>query len=75
MIEKHLTVERFAFSCHTCEHTWAVDYGVQHVEDGHGHSHEYFLRNGLPVVSPTSEHAVTCPQCGHDRIDARPASR
>ena len=76
MIDKHLSPKRFTFACHTCDHTWSIDYWVQHVEDGHGHDHdhdhEYYLRNGLPVVSPTGEHAVLCPRCGHDEIDTRP---
>ena len=72
MIDKHLSPKRFTFACHTCDHTWSVDYRVQHVEDGHGHDREYYLRSGLPVVSPTGEHAVLCPRRGHDEIDTRP---
>ena len=72
MIHKLVSAERFTFTCRACEHAWSLDYGVRHVEDGHGHEHDYYLRDGLPVVNPAAHGAVVCPRCGRDRVDARP---
>lgn len=58
---KELAVERFQFACTHCEASWTADYDVQHVEDGHGHTEEYYALNGLPAASPF---AVVCRSCG-----------
>jgi hypothetical protein len=61
---KELAVERYRFSCAGCGHTWMADYDVQHVEDGHGQTWEYYALNGLPCPVPTGAGAVNCPWCG-----------
>jgi hypothetical protein len=48
---------------------------VQHVEDGHGHQHDYFFRNGLPSVDPTAPQSVVCPTCRTTRVQARLTAR
>lgn len=68
MILKELSVERFTFSCAVCKHTWDVDYDVQHVEDGHGHQHDYYFRDGLPATDPEVTQPATCPACGDIRV-------
>lgn len=75
MILKEIAVERFTFSCGNCEHTWTVDYDVQHVEDGHGHQHDYFACNGYPIVDPTAPEAVLCPICHTTHVYARLTAR
>lgn len=57
-------VERYAFTCVHCHHRWTVDYEVRHVEDGRGHEHDYYSRDGLPVVSPFVPGGPCCPLCG-----------
>ena len=54
MILRENAVEQFTFTCANCDRTWIIDYDVQHVEDGHGHQHDYFFRNKLPSVDPTA---------------------
>lgn len=71
MILKEIAVERFTFTCCRCDHAWTVDYDVQHVEDGHGHLHDYFYRNGLSIIDPTAPHSVVCPTCRTTRVQAR----
>lgn len=71
MIHKELSVEQVTFACSRCAHTWTVDYAVEHVDDGHGHTHDYYLRYGLPVVNPRGNHAVACGRCGCDHITIR----
>lgn len=68
MILKELSVERFTFSCAVCGHSWDVDYDVQHVEDGHGHQHDYYFRDGLPATDPEVNQPATCPACGDIRV-------
>lgn len=75
MIDKEISIEQVSFTCRGCGHSWSVDYRVEHVEDGHGHSNDYYLRNGLPVLNPNGNRAVTCPSCGRDTIAAHPAPR
>lgn len=57
-------VERYSFTCVHCRHHWSAEYEVRHVEDGHGHEHDYYSRDGLPVVTPTAPGGPCCPQCG-----------
>jgi len=61
---KEVAVERYCFTCAGCGHTWSTDYDVQHVEDGHGLTWEYYSLNGIPVPSPTARGALNCPRCG-----------
>ncbi|MGR6963217.1 hypothetical protein ACU610_01995 [Geodermatophilus sp. URMC 61] len=61
---KEVAVERYCFTCAGCGHTWNTDYDVQHVEDGHGLTWEYYSLNGIPVPSPTARGALSCPRCG-----------
>lgn len=75
MILKEIAVERFSFSCANCDHAWAVDYDVQHVEDGHGHQHDYFFCNGLPILNPTTPESVLCPACHTTHVFARLTGR
>ena len=75
MLLKELSVERFAFDCPGCKHEWAVDYDVQHVEDGHGHQLDYYYRNGLASLSPLGPGAVNCPACGRHQTRAKLTSR
>lgn len=65
---KELAVERFRFSCAHCGHSWLTDYDVQHVEDGHGQTWEYYALNGVPVPVPTAAGSVTCPRCRATRL-------
>lgn len=76
MIEKHLTVERFTFICHVCEHTWSVDYGVQHTEDGHGHEcFDVRQRMNLGRHAGSSCETAACPAAdGHALTTAMPAT-
>jgi uncharacterized C2H2 Zn-finger protein len=75
MILKEIAVERFTFSCPGCDRTWSTDYDVQHVEDGHGHQHDYYSRNGLSIVCPFGARAVICPRCGRDQLHVRLTAR
>jgi hypothetical protein len=75
MILKEIAVERFTFSCANCENSWTVDYDVQHVEDGHGHQHDYFACNGYPILAPTAPDAVLCPACHTTHVHARLTAR
>lgn len=61
---KELSVERLRFSCPGCGFVWTADYDVQHAEDGHGLTWEYYSLNGIPVPSPSVRGSVTCPHCG-----------
>ena len=61
---KELAVERYRFTCAGCGHVWSADYDVQHVEDGHGVTWEYYSLNGMPVPSPTARGSQSCPRCG-----------
>lgn len=61
---KELAVTRFRFGCAHCGHGWTVDYEVQHVEDGHGHTWDYYSLNGSPVTAPTAPGVVRCAACG-----------
>lgn len=61
---KEVAVERYRFTCAGCGHTWSADYDVQHVEDGHGLTWEYYSLNGIPVPSPTARGTLSCPRCG-----------
>ena len=47
---RELSQSRITFVCGHCEHEWTIDYEIRHVEDGHGHSADYYARNGLPAV-------------------------
>ena len=75
MILKEIAVERFTFSCASCGHTWVVDFDVQHVEDGHGHLHDYFSRNGQPCADPTAPRSVICSACRTTHVQARSTAR
>lgn len=75
MILKEIAVERFTFTCANCDHVWTVDYDVQHVEDGHGHQHDYFSCNGLPILDPTAPESVLCPGCHTTHVMARLTAR
>ena len=61
---KEIAVERYRFTCAGCGHAWSTDYDVQHVEDGHGLTWEYYSLNGIPVPSPTAPGTLSCPCCG-----------
>ena len=61
---KELAVERYRFTCSGCGHVWSTDYDVQHIEDGHGLTWEYYSLNGIPVPSPTARGTLSCPRCG-----------
>ncbi len=61
---KELAVERYYFTCPGCGHAWSADYDVQHIEDGHGLTWEYYSLNGIPVPSPTAKGSQSCPRCG-----------
>ncbi|MCF6509365.1 hypothetical protein E9549_18435 [Blastococcus sp. MG754426] len=61
---KEVAVERYRFTCAGCGHTWSADYDVQHVEDGHGLTWEYYALNGIPVPAPTAPGSLMCPRCG-----------
>ena len=61
---KQLAVERFRFSCRGCGHAWSDEYDVQHIEDGHGVTWEYYSLGGVPVTAPTAPGSVDCPRCG-----------
>lgn len=61
---RELSQTRITFVCGHCEHEWAVDYEIRHVEDGHGHSADYYVRDGLPALSPLAVGGVCCPRCG-----------
>ena len=52
MIVKDVTIEQYSFHCAKCGANWTVGYRVEHVEDGHGHEHDYYLCNGLPSLNP-----------------------
>lgn len=75
MILKEIAVERFTFTCATCDNVWVIDFDVQHVEDGHGHQHDYFFRNGLPCVDPTAPQSVICPTCQTVHVQAELTAR
>jgi hypothetical protein len=75
MIVSECSVERVDFTCAACQHAWEAEYGVRHVEDGHGHQQDYFLRHGLPISDPTSAGAVVCPRCGCGRLRRRVVAR
>ena len=75
MILREIAVERFTFTCANCEFAWTVDYDVQHVEDGHGHQHDYFFFNGLPSIDPTAPDAAICPTCRTAHVRARLTAR
>ncbi|WNV75232.1 hypothetical protein [Geodermatophilus sp. DSM 44513] len=68
---KEVAVERYRFTCAGCGHTWSADYDVQHVEDGHGLTWEYYSLNGIPVPSPTARGTLSCPRCGATWIHFR----
>lgn len=72
---RELAVEQFSFSCGHCHHSWVTEYDVQHVEDGRGHGCEYYTLNGLPVIAPTKEGGLCCPQCGAMRLWVRMRAR
>ena len=61
---RELSQARITFECGHCEHEWVIEYEIRHVEDGHGHSADYYVRNGLPAVSPLVAGGVSCPECG-----------
>lgn len=61
---RELSQTRITFVCGHCAHEWVTDYEIRHVEDGHGHSADYYARNGLPAVSPLAVGGVSCPECG-----------
>jgi hypothetical protein len=61
---KEVAVERYGFTCAGCGHAWSTDYDVQHVEDGHGLTWEYYSLDGIPVLSPTAPGTLSCPRCG-----------
>lgn len=61
---REVAVERYRFSCAGCGHAWSTDYDVQHVEDGHGLTWEYYSLNGIPVPAPTAPASLMCPRCG-----------
>ncbi len=61
---KELAVERYRFACSGCGHVWSADYDMQHIEDGHGLTWEYYSLNGIPVPSPTARGSLSCPRCG-----------
>jgi hypothetical protein len=61
---RELSQTRITFVCGHCAHEWVTDYEIRHVEDGHGHSADYYARNGLPAVSPLAIGGVSCPECG-----------
>ena len=65
---RELAVERFRFSCHHCGHVWNDEYDVQHVDDGHGVTWEYYSLDGVPVPAPTAPGTVTCARCGAGRV-------
>lgn len=71
---KEVAVERYRFTCAGCGHAWSTDYDVQHVEDGHGLTWEYYALNGIPVTSPSAPGSLSCPHCGatwvHVELDA-----
>jgi hypothetical protein len=75
MILKEIAVEQFTFTCGNCDYTWIVDYDVQHVEDGHGHQHDYFFCNGQPTVDPTAPVSVICPTCQTTHVRAQLTAR
>jgi hypothetical protein len=54
---KEVAVERYRFTCAGCGHVWSADYDVQHVEDGHGLTWEYYSLNGIRCrPQPPPEH-------------------
>ncbi len=59
-----VAVEQYRFTCAGCGHAWSTDYDVQHVEDGHGLTWEYYSLNEIPVPSPTAPGTLSCPRCG-----------
>lgn len=61
---KEIAAERFSFCCHGCGTAWTADYDLQHVEDGHGVTWEYYSLGGIPVTAPTARGSVSCPSCG-----------
>jgi hypothetical protein len=61
---KELAVERYRFTCAGCGHSWTADYDIQHVEDGHGLTWEYYSLNGIPVPAPTAPGTLMCSRCG-----------
>jgi hypothetical protein len=75
MILREIAVEQFRFTCGSCDQSWTVDYDVQHVEDGHGHEHDYFFRNSLPSVDPTATESIICPHCRTTHVHARLIAR
>jgi hypothetical protein len=70
MLRKETHTERFTFGCEGCGHVWSTSYDVLQVEDGHGHSSQYFYRNRIPSADPRGAHAVVCPQCGNSHVRA-----
>jgi hypothetical protein len=70
MIVREISVERFIFTCTGCKYSWVADYDVRHVEDGHGHEHDYFFRDGSPSLDPTVRGVVVCPSCGWLNVKA-----
>lgn len=64
MILREVSIERLAFTCGGCGHSWSGDYDVQHVEDGHGHLRDYYFFDGVPCPDPTTTGNVLCPRCG-----------
>ena len=61
---KELAVERYRFTCAGCGHSWTADYDIQHIEDGHGLTWEYYSLDGVPVPAPTAPGSLMCPRCG-----------
>ncbi len=68
---KELAVERYRFGCPGCGHVWITDYDVQHVEDGHGVTWEFYSLDGAPVPAPTAAGSLSCPHCGATWIHCR----
>lgn len=61
---RELSQTRITFVCGHCGHEWVTEYEVRHVEDGHGHSADYYVRDGLPALCPLAVGGVSCPECG-----------
>lgn len=75
MIYRETSLDRFIFTCVSCDYVWEAHYDVQHVEDGHGHERDYFFRHQLPCPDPTGLGETTCPHCGRSSVAAQLSDR
>ncbi|GAA3753507.1 hypothetical protein GCM10022240_03100 [Microbacterium kribbense] len=68
LVSRQTLAERFRFACTRCGAAWEAGYDVAHVEDGYGHTRDYYFTHGWSCPDPTAPDAVLCPTCGRHRV-------